>query len=100
MYQRIVCFKFKKDATEQTIQHHLDSFKALKQQIPQIVSYHGGRTISENDQPPEYDSMHDLTYATQEDIDVYFHHDAHQRFIQDNKTIWEKVLVLDAAIDE
>ena len=30
----------------------------------------------------------------------YFHHPAHQRFIEENKGIWDKVFVENAAIDE
>ena len=100
MYQRIVCFKFKEDAAEQAIQQHMDSFQVLKQHIPQIVSHTGGRSVvAGEDKPPEFDSMHYLTFASLADIEIYFHHKAHQDFIQKNKTIWDNVLVLNASVD-
>ncbi len=100
-YQRIVCFKFKPNATPESIQRHMDGLEALKGEIPQIVSYNGGRTVPlEDGTPPEYDSMHYLTFESQADIVVYFHHPAHQRFIEENKGIWDKVFVENAVIDE
>ena len=99
-YQRIVCFKFKENAPESAIQAHMDSFKALKDQIPQIAAYSGGRATSgDHNQPPDYDTLHYLTFANLADIEVYFHHEAHQRFIEANKAIWDGVLVLNATID-
>ena len=99
-YQRIVCFKFKKDASAQAIQTHMDSFKALKNQIPQIVAYSGGRaTAGDHNRPPDYDTLHYLIFASPADIDIYFHHEAHQRFIEQNKAIWDRVFVLNSTID-
>jgi hypothetical protein len=100
-YQRIVCFKFKKNASPQAIQRHMDSFKAMQQHIPQILSYSGGRATSGDlNRPPDYDTMHYLIFASPADIDIYFHHPAHQRFIEENKAIWDKVFVLAATIEE
>ena len=99
--QRIVCFKFKENVPESAIQAHMDSFKALKDQIPQIAAYSGGRAISGDlNQPPDYDTMHYLIFASPADIDTYFHHKAHQHFIEENKAIWDKVFVLAATIEE
>lgn len=100
-YQRIVCFRFKPNATSENIQRHMDAPEALKGEILQIVFYNGGRTVPlEDGTPPEYDSMHYLTFESQADIAVYFRHLAHQRFIEENKGIWDKVFVENAAIDE
>ena len=87
-YQRIVCFKFEPNASPESIQRHMDAFQALKGEIPQIVSYNGGRTVHlEDGTLPEYDSRHHVTFESQEDIAIYFHHPAHQRFIEENKGI-------------
>jgi hypothetical protein len=99
-YQRIVCFKFKPEASHPAIQYHLDTFKALRQHIPQILSYQGGlATAGDYNQPPDYDTLHYLTFAGEADIEVYYHHPAHQRFIEENKNIWAGVFVLTAAIE-
>jgi hypothetical protein len=99
VYQRIVCFKFKENATEEAIRQHMDGFKQLKDAIPQIVAYSGGLAVSgDRGATPDYDSLHILTFASLEDIEQYFHHDRHQRFIQKNREIWNKVLVLNAHV--
>jgi hypothetical protein len=43
--QRIVCFKFKPDATPEAIAQHMSHFARLKEEIPLIVSYHAGKTL-------------------------------------------------------
>lgn len=100
MYQRFVCFKFKPDTPPQAIQQHLDMFAALKDAIPQIVSYAGGRTFAGGEGQEKFDTAHYLTYRTREDIDIYFQHLAHQEFIEANKAHWENVLVLDSKITD
>jgi len=100
MYQRIVCFKFKKTASEHAIQAHIKDLAGLKETIPQIVNYKGGLTVAtQADGEPEWDSMHYLTFVSIEDIETYYHHPAHQAFIQKHKDIWEDALVCNAAID-
>lgn len=100
MFQRIVCFKFTAAATDADIQTHMDAFAVLKDAVPPIAGYSGGRAISgDRGQPPEYDSLHYLTFASLEDIDRYFEHPAHQQFIADHKHLWARVLVLNADIE-
>lgn len=99
MYQRFVCFKFKENTPPEAVQQHLDMFAALKDAIPQIMSYAGGKSFAGGKGTTIFDSAHYLTYATKEDIDIYFHHEAHQEFIQANKAYWEDVLVLDSEIN-
>jgi hypothetical protein len=64
MYQRIVCFKFKKTASEHAIQAHMKDLAGLKETIPQIVNYKGGLTVAtQADGEPEWDSVHYLTFV-------------------------------------
>lgn len=98
-YQRVVCFKFKLSATEEQIQHHMDTFAALKAAVPHIASYRSGRTVPEGGVPPQWDSLHYATFEHQDDIQLYHDHPAHQQFIHENRAIWDKVFVLNAAID-
>ncbi len=100
MYQRIVCFKFRAGTSEEAIRAHMQRFAALADAIPQIASYQGGRAVDDPNEPTaDYDSLHTLTFASLEDIDIYFHHAAHQRFIAENKAVWERALVMNAAVD-
>lgn len=101
MFQRVVCFKFKPGTDEAAIRKHMGDFKGLEAQIPQILSYRGGPVIYEvNDPQSGYDSMHYMTFASAEDIVPYFHHEAHQRFIRENRAIWDSVIVISSAIEE
>ena len=98
MYQRFVCFKFKEGTPDGAIQKHLAMFAGLKESIPQIVSYAGGEVVKGGEGGDKYDSAHYVTYATKEDIDVYFHHETHQAFIEANEEHWENVLVVDSEL--
>ena len=98
MYQHFVCFKFKENTPAEAVQGHLDMFAALKDAIPQIVTYAGGVTFSGGEGAEKFDTAHNVTYQTKEDIDIYFHHPAHQEFIEVNKAHWEDVLVVDSEI--
>ncbi|MDB5242734.1 MAG: Stress responsive alpha-beta barrel protein [Spirosoma sp.] len=97
--QRIVCFKFKPGTTPLAIQQHMQGFASLKDSIPYILSYQAGATVlADLSQPPEYDVMHYCTYRNEEEIKRYSIHPVHQRFITQNKKIWEKVLVINSRL--
>jgi len=49
---------------------------------------------------PDYDVMHYLTYAVPEDIPIYVDHPAHRAFVEKNRSLWDKVLVMAAGMDE
>ena len=98
MYQRFVCFKFKADTPTAAVQQHMNMFAALASTIPQIVSYTAGETFPGGESAEQYNTAHYVTYNSQEDINTYFHHPAHQEFILANKEHWEDVLVVDSKI--
>lgn len=99
--QRIVCFKFKPGATEDAIRQHMADFAAIQPACPQVREYRGGRTQPGDDNaPPDFDVMHYLTFDTLDDIELYRPHPAHQHFIERNRHIWEKVLVLNSEIEK
>jgi hypothetical protein len=99
LIQRIVCFKFKANASPAAIQQHMRGFANLKDSISYILWYSGGPTVkgdlAENS---EYDVMHYTTYRNEEEIKLYSVHPVHLRFIAQNKAIWEKVLVINSRI--
>lgn len=97
--QRIVCFKFKAGTTPKAIEQHMCGFAHLKDSIPYILSYRAGSTVKGDlTEKPEYDVMHYCTYRNEEEIRLYSVHPVHQRFIQQNKSIWEKVLVINSTV--
>jgi hypothetical protein len=103
MIQRMLSFAFTADATEEQKAQHFAEFAALQAVIPQIARYSGGPVFSMNDgnvNPPEYDSLHLVSYTSQKDVEIYHDHPAHKKFIERNKAIWAKVLVLDAELRE
>jgi hypothetical protein len=97
--QRIVCFKFIAGVSKAAVDQHMKDFAGMKADIPQIIECRGGLTIpGDPNTPPEFDSLHYMTFASMADIEIYNQHAAHQAFIQNNKQSWQKVLVLNAEI--
>jgi hypothetical protein len=97
--QRIVCFKFKPGTTQEAIEKHMRGFAGLKDSITYILSYQAGPTVTGDlSDKGEYDVMHYCTYRNEEEIKLYSVHPVHKRFIQQNKDIWEKVLVINSQV--
>ncbi len=80
----------------------MDRFRDLRELIPGVVSYLGGKTVNtkikKDMDPPEYDSIHCLTHRCVDDIKDCFHYEAHQLFIAEHEGIGERALVLDAPL--
>lgn len=99
LIQRIVCFKFKANASPAAIQQHMRGFAELKDSISYILSYNAGPTVKGDlTENTEYDVMHYTTYRNEEEIKLYAVHPVHLRFIAQNKAIWEKVLVINSRV--
>jgi hypothetical protein len=74
-------------------------FAGLKDSIAYILSYQAGPTVTGDlSDKGEYDVMHYCTYRNEEEIKLYSVHPVHKRFIQQNKDIWEKVLVINSQV--
>jgi len=99
--QRIVCFKFKAGISAEAKAQHMAGFASFVKEVPLILSYRAGKTIKgESKTEPEYDVMHYLTFEKEQDILQYDVHPAHKKFIEGNKSSWEKVIALNGAIDK
>lgn len=97
--QRIVCFKFKPGTSPEDIEKHMRGFAGLKDSISYILSYNAGPTVlADLGEKPEYDVMHYTTYRNEEEIKQYAVHPMHKRFIENNKAIWDKVLVINSKL--
>ncbi len=74
-------------------------FAGLKDSIFFILSYQAGPTVKGDlTENPEYDVMHYCTYRNEEEIKLYSVHPVHKRFMEQNKSIWEKVLVINSRV--
>ncbi|WP_337042714.1 Dabb family protein [Emticicia sp. 17c] len=96
--QRIVCYKFKQGTSAEAIKKHLDGFQNLKRELPEIVNYSAGNTISESGTTAEYDVMHYLTFRTDEEMEKFRQSAEYQAFEKANKDSWERVLVINSEI--
>lgn len=98
--QRVVAFKFKADASPDAQKKHMKGFEVFVKEVKQVLSYRAGKTVKgEKANDPEYDVMHYITFEKESDIIVYDIHPAHKKFIEDNKASWEKVVVINGAIE-
>lgn len=96
--QQIVCIKFKKGVESQAVEQHMNSFAALKHEIPQIVNYTSGKTILPNQAVSDYDVVHYLTFQSEADIKTFEKSEAYKQFVAENQGIWEKSLIVNADI--
>lgn len=95
--QHMVCFKFKDGVTEEQKQQHMADFAALKDSIPEVKSYSGAYSFEVSyEKTADYDCMHIAGFDSEEDLETYFHHPAHQRFIERNKDAWADVIVVNS----
>lgn len=97
MYRHVVCFKFKAGTSQVAIAQHMQSFAALKDSIPFIKGYSAGPTFKVSyEKTADYDVMHIVSFTTEADMEKYFHHPAHRRFIEEHKANWEQVIVINS----
>ena len=96
----IVCFKFNESVSPSDIARHMEMFAGLSKTIPGIVSYSAGRSFGvAYETTADYDSVHCLMCESEQALENYFHHEAHQAFIAQNKHIWHSVFVINAQVD-
>lgn len=95
--QHIVCFKFKEDVEPSDINRHMEMFAALPKIIPGVLAYSAGKTFGvDYESTGNYDCMHCLKCESEEALENYFHHEAHQKFNASNQHLWQDVLVVNA----
>jgi uncharacterized protein (DUF1330 family) len=95
--QKIVCIKFKAGTSAADVERHMNEFAQLRREIPQMVAYSGGKTLSVEGKS-DYDAMHYLTFRTKDDITTFQNHPKYQEFVKNNQATWDKELVIDANI--
>ncbi|GAB3510136.1 Dabb family protein [Emticicia fontis] len=95
--QSIICYKFKEGTSAEAMKKHLEQFQDLKRELPEIVNYSAGNTIS-NGSNAEYDVMHYLTFRTDSELAKFRQSAQYKAFEQSNEANWEKVLVINSEI--
>ena len=98
--QHVVAFKFKEGTSPEAIQKHMDDFGGLKAKISELRSYEAGKTFKVSyESTADYDVMHYTTFANEADMETYFHHPDHQKFIEENKDHWADVFVSNSKVE-
>ncbi|WP_247234900.1 Dabb family protein [Telluribacter sp. SYSU D00476] len=98
--QRVVCVKFKADATQADIDKHLREFAGLRREIPDIVGYSAGRVLDNEGTSGEFDVVHYITFRNEEGIASFTSHPKRQAFVASNKAHWENVLEVNSDIEK
>jgi hypothetical protein len=97
--KHIVYFGFKQDASPVAINQHMEMFAALANTISGITDYSAGHTFKvDYESTADYDVLHCVTCESRLALEAYFHHPAHQAFIEANKAIWQDVMVVNADV--
>ncbi len=91
----VVSFKFKADAGAEKIKEVEQAFAALKQKIPQIVSYEWGTNISPEKLNKGFTHAFVLTFRNTADRDAYLVDPAHKAFGASLGPILDDVFVVD-----
>jgi hypothetical protein len=78
--RHVVAFKFKDTVTKEKIKEVEDAFRALKSNIPQIVSYEWGTNVSPEKHDKGFSHGFILTFKNEKDRDAYLVHPEHKKF--------------------
>lgn len=93
--RHVVVFKYKDEATEEDVNKVTEAFKALPNEIPEIIDFEWGTNNSPENLNDEFTHCYLLTFASEEDRDVYLPHPAHKAFGDVLKPYLDKVFVID-----
>lgn len=93
--RHVVLFAFKDDATSEQIDAVVRDFAALPHAIPGIVSYECGTNVSPEGLNDGFTHCFTLTFARNEDRDVYLGHPAHTAFVGTLGACLARSLVVD-----
>lgn len=93
--RHVVLFAFKDDATSEQIDAVVRDFAALPHAIPGIVSYEYGTNVSPEGLNDGFTHCFTLTFARNEDRDVYLGHPAHTAFVGTLGACLARSLVVD-----
>jgi hypothetical protein len=93
--RHVVLFKFKDDAPPDRIREIEKSFRALKDQIPEILAFEWGTNMSPENRAEGFTHCFFLTFRNAAARDAYLPHPAHKAFGAQLRPYLDKVLVID-----
>jgi len=93
--RHVVLFAFKDEASFDQIDTVVRDFSALAQAVPGIVSFEWGTNVSPEGLNDGFTHCFTLTFASNEDRDVYLDHPAHTAFVGTLKACLARSLVVD-----
>jgi hypothetical protein len=93
--RHVVLFKFKEGTSHDKIKIVESEFKALKDKIPQILSYEWGLNNSPEGLDKGFTHCFILSFTSEKDREIYLPHPDHQAFVKLLDGILEDVLVVD-----
>ena len=93
--RHVVILKFKDSSTSEQIQEVENAFRKLPSQIEEIIDFEWGTNNSPEGQAQGFTHVFFVTFASEEDRDVYLPHPAHEAFVKVLEPHMDKVLVID-----
>ena len=94
-YRHVVLFKFKDDASKEDVTKVEKAFAALKEKIPQIVSFEWGTNVSPETHDQGFTHCFFVTFKDKTDLELYLPHPEHKKFGGLLRPHLDKVLVID-----
>jgi len=91
----VVSFKFKADAKPEDIKKVEKAFHALKQSIPEILTFDWGTNVSKENHDKGFTHCFILTFRSEKDRDAYIEHPDHKAFGKLVGPVLEDVMVID-----
>jgi hypothetical protein len=93
--RHVVLFAFKDSATVAQIDAVVADFGTLKDRIPGITAFEWGTNVSPEGLNQGFTHCFTLTFASEEDRNIYLLHAAHQAFVDTLGAVLERSLVVD-----
>ncbi len=93
--RHMVLFKFNKESTTQDIENIITDFSALPRKIESIKAYEWGLHKSTEELNKGFTHAFLLTFDSQDGLDTYLPHTAHQNFVASIQPHVADVMVID-----
>lgn len=95
--RHVVVFKYAPDASDEQIQEITDAFRALKDEIPGIVSFEHGVNNSPEGKNLDFTHVYVMTFEDEAARDAYLPHPEHEKFgaLLGESGIFEDAFVVD-----
>ena len=100
VYRHVVCFQYKKEATEAQINEATAAFKGLQKEIKQIKAFEWGKECSPEGFSQDMSHCYLLTFKNKADFMIYLKHPKHEAFVKKFLPIIEKPIVVDYQTEE